>query len=157
MEEKVDSRVLITNLTLNGDGFGVVPESGESVYFPPGVVKASALVSGEYRNATLVPNTPARASNTPWMGVFVRPPEAEQPTADLQAVLDLFKDEDDGQHPYIYTTAEVARQVGVGTMEARSMLGQLFSRRQVARADVFYGSEKRAYMVLWAEQPDDFA
>lgn len=157
MEEKVDSRVLITNLTLNGDGFGVIPESGESVYFPPGVVRAADLIAGEYRLAKLVPNTPARSSNTPWMGVFVQPPEAEPPTADLQAVLDLFKDADDGLHPYVFTTAEVARQVGVGTMEARSMLGQLFSRKQVARADVYYGSEKRAYTALWAEHPDDFS
>lgn len=157
MEDKVDTRVLITNLTLNGDGFGVVPESGESVYFPPGVVKAADLITGEFRLAKLVPNAPARASNTPWLGVFVQPPAAEQPTADLQAVMDLFKDEDDGLHPYIFTTSEVARQVGVGTMEARSMLGQLFSRRQVARADVYYGSDKRAHTVLWAESPEDFS
>lgn len=159
----MEAKILITNLTMNGDGFGVVPETGESVYIPPGVAKASAIVTGEYREAKLVPNTPARAAQTPLMGVFIKPAPAVVYAEDDvglsdDAILDLFEEvEDDGLYPQVLTTTGVADASNTSAVAVRPVLDRLFRQGLLARADVFHGSERRACMVLWAKQPEDFA
>jgi len=65
------TEILITNLTLNNDGFGVIPETGEGVYIPPGVTIAAKLVAGETRIATLIDNNPERQSKVRYMGVYI--------------------------------------------------------------------------------------
>lgn len=158
----METRILITNLTMNGDGFGVVPETGESVYIPPGVAKASAIVTGEYRDAKLVPNTPARAAQTPLMGVFIKPAPAvvyaEDDSGTADAVLDLFEEvEDDGLYPLVLTTTNIAEALKVSTGAVRPVLDRMFRQGLLARADVFtISSPNRASMVLWAREAEDF-
>lgn len=161
----METKILITNLTMNGDGFGVVPETGESVYIPPGVAKASAIVTGEYRDAKLVPNTPARAAQTPLMGVFIKPAPAvvyaedDSGTAALEdSIIDLFDEaEDDGLYPLVMTTTVVAEALKTTAVAVRPVLDRLFRQGDLARADVFTSSSPhRAAMVLWARDSADF-
>ena len=147
---------LITNLTMNDDAFAVIPETGESIYIPPGVTRAAKLVAGEHRTVTVIENNPERKSNTPWMGVYVEPPATEMPEAHknqdpstADRALELL------QNGYL-TTGEMAEQLAVDTTVARDILNKLFAERKVARADVHYGSNKRALHVLWAPTPEDF-
>jgi len=147
---------LITNLTMNDDAFAVIPETGESIYIPPGVTRAAKLVAGEHRTVTVIENNPERKSNTPWMGVYVEPPATEMPAAHknqdpstADRALELL------QHGYL-TTGEMAEQLAVETTAARDILNKLFAERKVARADVHYGSNKRALHVLWATTPEGF-
>jgi hypothetical protein len=147
---------LITNLTMNDDAFAVIPETGESIYIPPGVTRAAKLVAGEHRTVTVIENNPERKSNTPWMGVYVEPPATEMPAAHknqdpstADRALELL------QNGYL-TTGEMAEQLAVDTTVARDILNKLFAERKVARADVHYGSNKRALHVLWAKTPEDF-
>jgi len=147
---------LITNLTMNDDAFAVIPETGESIYIPPGVTRAAKLVAGEHRTVTVIENNPERKSNTPWMGVYVEPPATEMPEAHKNQdpstagrALELL------QNGYL-TTGEMAEQLAVDTTVARDILNKLFAERKVARADVHYGSNKRALHVLWATTPEDF-
>jgi len=147
---------LITNLTMNDDAFAVIPETGESIYIPPGVTRAAKLVAGEHRTVTVIENNPERKSNTPWMGVYVEPPATEMPEAHKNQdpstagrALELL------QNGYL-TTGEMAEQLAVATTVARDILNKLFAERKVARADVHYGSNKRALHILWAKTPEDF-
>lgn len=152
MAETVRKRVLITNLTVNDDGFAVVPESGEGVYIPPGVTRATGLVAGEYRVATLIENDPERKTSTKWMGIFVDPVSDDGPLTSpdrLQAAMDAL----DGTY---MSTSELAAEIKVSVTEAREVLNKLFRDRRVARADVHFGSERRAINVLWALAPDVF-
>ena len=152
---------LITNLTMNDDAFAVIPETGESIYIPPGVTRAAKLVAGEHRTVTVIENNPERKSNTPWMGVYVEPPATEMPAAHknqdpstADRALELL------QNGYL-TTGEMAEQLAVDTTVARDILNKLFAERKVARADVHYASNNRApnnraLHVLWATTPEDF-
>jgi len=153
--------ILITNLTIKDDAFGVVPETGDGVYIPPGVTRAANLVAGEYRTVTVVPNNPERQSNTKWMGIYVEPPLTEMPeehkdqgpgSDKMEKILSVLDDPDLG---YL-TTAEAAKELDVDVTVARDVLNHLFAKQRVARADVHYGSNKRACNVLWAKKPEDF-
>jgi len=168
MSEPTKVEALITNLTLKNDAFAVVPNNGESIYIPPGVAKAADVISGEYRTVTIIPNNPERQGQTKWMGIFVDPPAASMPEAHRSSTEDqgpsldyqqltekllyVFEDPDLG---YL-TTAEAAKELDVEVMVARDVLNKLFNERKVARADVHFGSNKRACNVLWAKTPEDF-
>lgn len=149
---------LITNLTVNDDAFAVIPETGESIYIPPGVTRAAKLVAGEHRMVTVVENNPERRSNTPWMGVFVEPPATEMPKAhqaqDDSALLDKILD---AFEPNEYlTTDEVVEAVDLDERQTRSLLNKLFDQRRVARADVYHGTNSKPVGYLWAADPVDF-
>src|SRR6056297_687189 len=158
MSDPKKEQILITNLTVNDDAFGVLPDSGEGVYIPPGVTRASRLVAGEYRIVMLIPNNPERQTNTKWMGIFVEPPEGhaisseDQDPSYEQRLLDVFEDAEIG---YL-TTSEAAKELNLHVSAARDVLNKMFNERKLARADVHYGSDKRACNVLWAKTPEDF-
>lgn len=164
MSQPLKTTVLITNLTTNDDGFGVRPDTSEGVYIPPGVTRAARLVAGEKRLATIIPNNPDRQSNTPWMGIYVDPPETDMPeehkdqgpSRDMDAMGDkILYVLDDPELGYL-TTAEAAKELGVDATVARDVMNRLFAKQKVARADVHFGSNKRACNVLWAKTPEDF-
>ena len=54
------------------------------------------------------------------------------------------------------TTAEAAKELGADATVARDVMNRLFAKQKVARADVHFGSNKRACNVLWAKTPEDF-
>jgi len=151
MSQPLKTTVLITNLTTNDDGFGVRPDTSEGVYIPPGVTRAARLVSGEKRLATIIPNNPDRQSNTPWMGIYVDPPETDMPeehkdqgpSRDMDAmgdkILYVLDDPDLGH----LTTAEAAKELGVDATVARDVMNRLFAKQKVARADVHSRCSRR--------------
>lgn len=159
MSEHPKHHVLITNLTANDDAFAVIPDSGEGVYIPPGVTRAAKLLAGEFRTVTVIPNNPDRQSNTKWMGIYVDPPATSMPDAhrDESVALQerLLFALDDPEVGYL-TTSEAARELGIEVTAARELLDRMFNERKVARADVHYGSNKRATAVLWARNPEEF-
>lgn len=149
---------LITNLTVNDDAFAVIPETGESIYIPPGVTRAARLVAGEHRMVKVVENNPERRSNTPWMGVFVEPPATEMPKAHqaqddsalLNKILYAFEP---GEY---LTTDEMAEAIDLDERQTRSLLNKLFDQRRVARADVYHGTNSKPVGYLWAADLGDF-
>lgn len=156
MSTQLKYKALITNLTANDDAFAIIPETSESIYIPPGVTRAAKLVAGEYRMVSVIANNPDRQSNTKWMGVFVDPPEDHvPPIQDPSHEARLVEVFDDPEIGYL-TTAEAAREIGVDVVVAREVLNKMFNERKVARADVHYGSNKRACNVLWAKDPENF-
>lgn len=159
MSDNPKHNVLITNLTMNDDAFAVLPENGEGVYIPPGVTRAANLIAGEFRMVTVVPNNPDRQNHTKWMGIYVDPPHAEQSNPDHEEMSALREKIllvlDDKDIAYL-TTGEAAREMGVDVLKARGILNKLFNELKVARADVYYGSSKRAVHVLWSMNPEGF-
>jgi len=159
----IQKEILITNLTLNNDGFGVVPETGQGVYIPPGVTMAANLIAGEKRMAKLIKNTPGR--QTEYMGIYVEPiggdpdeAEYDEPSPLLDKLANLEENimqalED--AESYL-TTREIAREVNEQTVTVRICLNKLFVKSKVARADVFHNSNRRAANVLWATDPEKF-
>lgn len=151
------TEILITNLTLKNDGFGVIPETGEGVYIPPGVTIATKLVAGETRIATLIDNNPERQSKVRYMGVYIEPVgatpvglESEYSKLD-EKIIDALSDVDG----YL-TSDEVAKEVSSETSVIQQRLNNLFSYGRIARADVYFQSSQTPTNVLWAMKPEDF-
>ena len=165
MQETMRKEILITNLTLKNDGFGVVPETGEGVYIPPGVTKAAELVAGEMRFARLIENAPDRQANTKYMGIYVEPlggdndeDEYDKPSPLLEKLNDIegrITDALEDAESYL-TTREIAREVNEEVVVVRDRLNKLFTSGGVARADIYHHSNRRAMNVLWATDPEKF-
>lgn len=164
-EQPVTYTATITNLTLNHDGFAVVPEAGDTIYIPPGVSKAAKLVPGETRNIRVVPNFQDKAKATRWLGIYVSPPEQEQPEAHTAAALSGDEAEDLEhelyecllESPEVYmTTQELATRLHVGKEAAIKGLEVLWSEGRVARALVYGHQRSQAELSLWANRVEDF-
>jgi hypothetical protein len=159
----MEKEILITNLTVNNDGFGVIPETGEGVYIPPGVTVAAELVAGEKRMARLVENSPDRQVRTKYMGIYVAPidedeAEYDEPSPLLEKLANIeerimYALED--AESYL-TTREISREVNEQSVVVRDRLNKLFSEGKVARADIYHHSNRRAMNVLWATDPEKF-
>lgn len=150
--------IMITNISLKGDGFAILSNGGQGVYIPPSVTKASDILPGELRKATLVENDPDRRNLTEFKAIFIMNPniadeanESDQPSDLEERIIETLEDAES----YL-TTREVAREIGVEVLVARDRLNKLFTANRVARADIFYQSNRRASNVLWAITPDDF-
>lgn len=164
----MQTRILITNITANNDGFGVDPVTGEGVYIPPGVTLAADLTVGEHRMAHLVPNGAGR--RVPHLAAFIPPVQLELPLeaeaeAEVEAEAEAEAGEPStegqimdilGETETYYTTGEVAEHLGMSACGVRDHLDKLFTSGEVARADIFYKSRNRAKTVLWATEPDKF-
>lgn len=150
--------IMITNISLKGDGFAILSDGGQGVYIPPSVTKASDIFPGELRKATLVENDPDRRNLTEFKAIFIMNPNiadeekaSDQPSDLEERIIEALEDAES----YL-TTREVAREIGVEVLVARDRLNKLFTANRVARADIFYQSNRRASNVLWAITPDDF-
>ena len=150
--------IMITNISLKGDGFAILSDGGQGVYIPPSVTKASDILPGELRKATLVENDPDRGNLTEFKAIFIMNPNiadeakaSDQPSDLEERIIEALEDAES----YL-TTREVAREIGVEVLVARDRLNKLFTANRVARADIFYQSNRRASNVLWAIAPDDF-
>jgi len=150
--------IMITNISLKGDGFAILSDGGQGVYIPPSVTKASDIFPGELRKATLVENDPDRRNLTEFKAIFIMNPNiadeekaSDQPSDLEERIIEALEDAES----YL-TTREVAREIGVEVLVARDRLNKLFTANRVARADIFYQSNRRASNGLWAITPDDF-
>ena len=157
--------ILITNMTVNGDGFAVIIETGEGVYIPPGVTKAADIIAGETRTANLIPNAAEKNARTPFMGIYVDPiggdpdeAEYDEPSPlmeKLASIEEQIMDALEDAESYL-TTREISREVNEQSVTVRDRLNKLFTEGKVARADIFHHSNRRAMNVLWATDPEKF-
>ena len=152
-------RIITTN-----SGFGARMDTGDQVYIPASVVRASGVKEGDIRSANLIPNTHISKSGTPWVAVFVAVGEGEgegeaepapaparpAPTIDdriLEAVCDLG----------YASTNEVAKEASVDVQLASNALLRLFNKGSLAKADVYARpNAERASFCMWAVEPKHF-
>ena len=96
----MQEKIIITGTLDTGTSFGVVPETGDSVFIPASLARQFDMrVSDEY-TATLAPNAADRRDVTPWravklVGAPVEPDDDLDDDWDDQVVYDLDDDWDD--------------------------------------------------------------
>jgi hypothetical protein len=151
--------IFITYLLDSGCGFAARIDTGEQVFVPASVVRASKAKDGDTGNAKLIPNTHPNGSSTPWVAVFVavQPqdgpapvPVRPEPTLDdrvHEAVCDLG----------YATTSELAKEVKADTALTHNALLRLFSKGRVVKADVYARPDQdRASFCMWAKDVTHF-
>lgn len=161
---KNNVEIQITNISTKKDGFAVVSDTREAVYIPPSVTKASDIIPGELRRATLIENDPDKRTSTKFKAVFVENFTGQQGQSAYNLAR-IYKADPDIEarilkilrvaEPY-FTTGEIAYDLDVENDIARDVLNRMFENGRVAKAEVFHQPNKHPVSVLWAIEPDDF-
>jgi hypothetical protein len=95
----MQEKIIITGTLDTGTSFGVIPETGDSVFIPASLARQFDMrISDEY-TATLAPNAADRRDVTPWrvvklVGAPVEPDDGLEDDWDDQDVLDILSDHD---------------------------------------------------------------
>ena len=152
--------IFISRLLDTASAFGARIDTGEQVFVPATVVRASGAKEGDIGNAKLIPNTHPGSSNTPWVAVFVSindpapvpAPEPVRPEPSLddrvhEAVCDLG----------YATTSEIAKEVNTDVALTHNALLRLFSKGRMVKADVYARPDQdRASFCMWAKDVTHF-
>lgn len=160
---------VITNLSLNGDGFAELNDGTGTAYIPPTVAKSANLIPGEIRTLSVIPNYEDKREITEWLGVFVAAPATSMPEAhgakperedgignvDLEAIMEIFQ----RPHTHYLTLLEVVEDLGdpdVDKGHVAAALRRLYGQGRLVRADVRRAGAAKAQLVLWAQTREDF-
>ena len=149
--------IFISRLLDTNSGFAARIDTGEQVFVPATVVRASKAKEGDMGRAKLIPNTHPGSSNTPWVAVFVElhddfTPEPARSTPSF----------DDRVHEAVHelgyaTTSEIAKEVNADTTLTHNALSRLFKAGHVVKADVYARADQdRASFCMWAEDVTHF-
>ena len=153
--------IFISRLLDTASGFAARIDTGEQVFVPATVVRASGAKEGDMGRAKLIPNTHPNGSNTPWVAVFVElhddftPAAASEPVRPEPTL-------DDRVHEAVCdlgyaTTSELAKEVKADTALTHNALSRLFSKGRVVKADVYARPDQdRASFCMWAKDVAHF-
>jgi hypothetical protein len=153
--------IFISRLLDTNSGFAARIDTGDQVFVPATVVRASGAKEGDMGRAKLIPNTHPGSSNTPWVAVFVElhddftPAAASEPVRPELAL-------DDRVHEAVCdlgyaTTSEIAKEVNTDVALTHNALSRLFSKGRVVKADVYARHDQdRASFCMWAKDVTHF-
>lgn len=155
----MEKQIIISNIIESGTAFGFVADTGEQVFIPSNVMKASNAELFVPVVAVLVPNN-YQSERTPWLAAVIKsgtPAPAPVPGSKErdpsiamaerdQRILDALIDE------FAYgVTSEIAEFTGIDPKSTNNSLNRLFAAGKIAKADVYSSPEQsRASVVLWA-------
>jgi hypothetical protein len=153
--------IFISRILDTASAFGARIDTGEQVFVPATVVRASGAKEGGMGRAKLIPNTHPNGSNTPWVAVFVElhddftPAAASEPVRPEPTL-------DDRVHEAVCdlgyaTTSEIAKEVNTDVALTHNALLRLFSKGRMVKADVFARPDQdRASFCMWARDVTQF-
>ena len=151
--------IFISRILDTASAFAARIDTGDQVFLPATVVRASGAKEGGMGRAKLIPNTHPGSSNTPWVAVFVEfhddftpapAPVRPEPTLDdrvHEAVCDLG----------YATTSEIAKEVNADITLTYNAMARLFKAGRVVKAEVHARPDQgRASFCMWAKDVAHF-
>jgi hypothetical protein len=145
----------------SGAAFALRVDTGEQIFVPSSVVRASGIDDGDTAFAILAPNKHEGDSTTPWFCIRIipannRPAEPAEPRPPVKTLDDRALSCVVNAERYL-ATAEVAADLGTDTTIAHNALLRLFNQGKIAKADVYgAGGQSRPSFCLWAASAKDF-
>ena len=140
----MQEKIIITGTLDTGTSFGVIPETGDSVFIPASLARQFDMrVSDEY-TATLAPNAADRRDVTPWrvvklVGAPVEPDDDLDDDWDDQDVLDILSDHD-GSMSANDVAVELFGKAGRHEVrDTTSVLNDLAKRGKITHAVIRFG------------------
>jgi len=140
----MQEKIIITGTLDTGTSFGVIPETGDSVFIPASLARQFDMrVSDEY-TATLAPNAADRRDVTPWrvvklVGAPVEPDDDLEDDWDDQDVLDILSDHD-GSMSANNVAVELFGKAGRHEVrDTTSVLNDLAKRGKITHAVIRFG------------------
>ena len=148
----MEKQIIINNILESGTAFGVIMDTGEQVFIPSAIMKASDAELFTTVTAVLVPNQ-FQADRTPWLAAAVKSGNpAPAPAAPSNNMAERDQSVLDALEAFTYAvTSEIAEATGIDPKSVNNSLNRLFAAGKIAKADVF-GSpgQTRASIVLWS-------
>ena len=140
----MQEKIIITGTLDTGTSFGVIPETGDSVFIPASLARQFNMrVSDEY-TATLAPNAADRRDVTPWrvvklVGAPVEPDDGLEDDWDDQDVLDILSDHD-GSMSADDVAVELFGKAGRHEIrDTTSVLNDLAKKGKITHAVIRFG------------------
>ena len=140
----MQEKIIITGTLDTGTSFGVIPETGDSVFIPASLARQFDMrVSDEY-TATLAPNAADRRDVTPWrvvklVGAPVEPDDDLDDDWDDQDVLDILSDHD-GSMSANDVAVELFGKAGRHEIrDTTSVLNDLAKKGKITHAVIRFG------------------
>ena len=140
----MQEKIIITGTLDTGTSFGVIPETGDSVFIPASLARQFNMrVSDEY-TATLAPNAADRRDVTPWrvvklVGAPVEPDDGLEDDWDDQDVLDILSDHD-GSMSANDVAVELFGKAGRHEVsDTTSVLNDLAKKGKITHAVIRFG------------------
>jgi len=140
----MQEKIIITGTLDTGTSFGVIPETGDSVFIPASLARQFDMrVSDEY-TATLAPNAADRRDVTPWrvvklVGAPVEPDDDLDDDWDDQDVLDILSDHD-GSMSANDVAVELFGKAGRHEVrDTTSVLNDLAKKGKITHAVIRFG------------------
>ena len=156
--------IFCRNVILSGAAFAIRVDTGEQIFVPSSVVRASGIDDGDTAFAILAPNKhegDVWAKATPWFCIRIipannRPAEPAEPKPPVRTLDDRALSCVVNAERYL-ATAELAADLGTDTTIAHNALLRLFNQGKIAKADVYgAGGQSRPSFCLWARSAKDF-
>ena len=144
-------QLTIVNIIPSGSGFGVTSD-GTSVFVPPRVISAANAEIGDVFSANLIQNDLNPSGRTPFLAVRLeRAGQQGAQAAKLRdLIIELLRHE-------CMTSAEIGEAMGTDAIGAKDLLKSMWDKGEIAKAMVYAnGTQKRASLVMWALNVDDF-
>jgi len=136
--------IIITGILDTRTSFGVIPDTGESVFIPASLARQFDLAIGEDYEAMLAPNAADRRDTTPWRaikltGAPVMPEEGLEEDWDDQDVLDILTDHDCSMLAQHVTMELLGSNTRQEVSDVTVALDDLTKRGEAARAVISVG------------------
>ena len=146
-------QLTIVNIIPTGTGFGVTSD-GTSVFVPPRVITAANAEIGDVFSANLVNNDFNPSGRTPLMAVRLQraeQPQEPQAVGHRDRIIEML-----AANGYA-SSAEIGEALGTDAIGAKDVLKSMWDKGEIAKAMVYAnGTQKRASLVMWALNVDDF-
>jgi hypothetical protein len=150
-----NSEIYISHVLETNSGFGARTDTGEQVFIPASVVKASRVVEGDIVAGKLIPNSHPNNQATPWVVVHVTK-NLEPEKEDVAPSIDILVMKAVDALGY-GSTAEVAREAGADGTTTGNALNRLFKAGTVAKALVYARADQdRPSFCMWADNTSRF-
>jgi hypothetical protein len=151
--------IFISRILDKHSAFAARIDTGDQVFIPATVVRASKAEEGDMGRAKLIPNTHPGTSNTPWVAVFVAVQPQDEPAPEPVRPEPTL---DDRVHEAVCdlgyaTTSELAKEVKADVALTHSALSRLFKAGRVVKADVYARhDQERASFCMWSKDVAQF-
>jgi len=151
-----NTEIYVSHVLDTNSGFGARTDTGEQVFIPASVTKASGAAEGDILTAKIIPNTHPNNMATPWVAVHVSRQEQSINAGTESVSVDKLVLKSVCALGY-GTTAEISHHAGSDTTATGNALSRLFKDGTIAKALVYArDGQDRASLCMWGKDTMSF-
>jgi len=145
-----NATITVTNRLPTDTAFGIRKDTLAQVFIPAHIARGANLSIQHTYDVVVAHNDGPNSTQTPWRVIQMQAAQ-KSPATGEDKILALLREGG------IYTTAEVADEIGLDATNAALWLKSLFTHKKIARAEIHERPDQiRASAHLWALNLEEF-